>query len=76
MEKVPLIPLPSLQERIALRKRMGLSYRKAAIEIGTTYRTLWRWEQQEEQQLHLTAESHRKYQTALRRWKQIIDNFQ
>lgn len=74
MEKVPLIELPSPEECKQLRIRMGLTYRKAAVEIGVTYRTLWRWEH--EKNLTLLPENHRKYQTALRRWKDIIDNFQ
>lgn len=72
MEKVPLTPLPSPEERKKLRLQMGLSYREAAKEIGVTYRTLWRWEHED---LHLRPDSHRKYQAALRRWKEVIESY-
>jgi transcriptional regulator with XRE-family HTH domain len=72
MEKVPLTELPSLDERGKLRKAMGLSYSKAASEIGVSARSVWRWEHEE---CALNPENHRAYQRVLKRWKEVIENF-
>lgn len=72
MEKVPLLPLPSPEKARNLRENMGLSLHKAAEEIGVSKLTLMRWEQGKTVP---TPDNHRKYQTALTRWKTIINSY-
>jgi transcriptional regulator with XRE-family HTH domain len=72
VEKTPLLPLPSPGERVKLRESMGLSFEKAAQEIGVSARSVWRWEHGKD---NMTPDNHRAYQKALKRWKEIIENY-
>jgi transcriptional regulator with XRE-family HTH domain len=72
MEKTPLLPLPSPEERTKLRIAMGLSFAKAASEIGVSARSVWRWEHGQDA---MTPDNHRSYQQALKRWKDVIESF-
>src|SRR5215472_10108672 len=58
MEKVPLVPLPSPEERLKLRKDlMGLTIKQAAHEVGVSPRTIWRWEHGQDE--NMRPENHR-----------------
>lgn len=71
-EKVPLLPLPSPDERRKLRDQMGVSRKAAAAELGVSVRTLLRWELGDTEP---TASHHRKYEEMLRQWKDAVDKF-
>lgn len=71
-EKVPLLPLPSPEERRKLRDQMGVSRRAAAAELGVSVRTLLRWELGDTEP---TSDHHRKYEELLRQWSEAVDKF-
>lgn len=72
VEEVPLLPLPSPEERYKLRKQlMGLTIAQAAGELGVAPNSLRRWEKG----YPLTAGNHRKYQAAIQRWQETIDSY-
>lgn len=73
MEETPLTMLPPPKERAELRKKMGHTCKTAAQELGVTARTIWRWEHQN---TSLHPGNHRKYQQALKRWSEAIQNNQ
>lgn len=73
VEETPLTVLPPPEERAELRIKMGLTCKTAAQELGVTARTVWRWEHHN---THLHPGNHRKYQQALKRWRQAIENSQ
>jgi predicted transcriptional regulator len=71
-EKVPLLPLPSPEERRKLRDQMGITRKDASSEVGVTVRTYLRWETGE---VEPTPTHHRKYQEQLQQWREAVNSF-
>lgn len=72
MEEVPLLPLPSPEERRKLREElMGLTLEQAAAEMEVSVGSLTRWEKG----LPMRANNHRRYQATIARWRETIDKY-